>query len=93
MYPVAMTWDLNQSLMLLQNLAFPPEPVIRVIKPSREKDDGGSSWAYIILMLASFSSTYGRDGYSGTGFDKFGLACGINTAYGINTASVNRDFT
>lgn len=55
--------------------------------------DGGSAWSYLILMLASFSSTYGQNGYAGTGFDKFGLACGINTAYGINTASINRDFS
>lgn len=39
----AMTGSLNHSLLLPQNLMFPPEPVIRVIKPSREKDCGDSA--------------------------------------------------
>ena len=70
----AMTGSLNHSLLLLQNLMFPPEPVIRVIKPSQEKDCGDSAWSYIILILASFTSLYRWDGYSGIGFHKSCLA-------------------
>lgn len=69
----AMTGSLNHSLLLLQNLMFPPEPVIRVIKPSQE-DCGDSAWSYIILILASFTSLYRWDGYSGIGFHKSCLA-------------------
>lgn len=80
MYPAAMTRDLNQSLLLLQNLTFPPEPVIRVTKSSW----GRGAWSCILLMLTSFVSMYGCDGYSGVGFNKSGLVYGQ-----INTASVN----
>lgn len=57
MQPGVMTWDLNQSLLQLQNLLLRPMPMIMVTKSS----PGEGSWCgmqvYVTLMVTGWTDS------------------------------------